>query len=407
LAKWFYKAVIMSERAKSRHVFLSYSRKDAAFMRRVCDDLRAEGLIVWTDETGLEPGTPDWEDAIDEALEQAGCMVVLLSPDAKESRWVGIETARAEARGTPIIPVLLHGDPLDAVPLRLTNYQRVDAREDYRSAAEHLVRAVCDHMGVEPLSVQRDRAAREEARRRREEAERLRPAAAPVQKAAPAASRPAAYPAQPTAKKRSLLASPLVWIGCAGLAIILCAVLMAAVGGPLVRWLAGLWNPPSGPPTPHTIPSQELPPPTEWTEGLDRNLPPNYGEVGLASGFLPDPASAPITAGGSVPAGDSMPECRGYVTSAPDLNLYWNGSGSRLRLFFVPDGATDDTTLVVSTPNGDWLCNDDTYGLNPGIDIDGAPSGVYAIWVGSYMPEQFIPGTLYFTERDIGPEDVP
>ena len=40
------------------------------------------GLSVWTD-TGLTPGTPNWEDAIEEAVNQAKAMVVLLSPKCK------------------------------------------------------------------------------------------------------------------------------------------------------------------------------------------------------------------------------------------------------------------------------------------------------------------------------------
>jgi hypothetical protein len=376
----------MAEISQSRHVFLSYSRRDAAFMRRVCDDLSAEGLTVWTDETGLEPGTPDWEAAIDEALEQAGCMIVLLSPEAKESRWVGIETARAEARGTPIIPVLLYGESLDAVPLRLTNYQRIDAREDYRRAADQLVKVVCGHMGVEPLSVQRDRAAR------------------PRVSVSP--------PARGTAPgKRPFLSRPLVWIGCAALIIIPCVFLMAVGGGPAVRWLADILFPPPTPP-PQTIqtipPEEDQPPPIPEPSGeLDPSLPPNYGRVDLTSGFLPDPQSAYVAAGGGVFAGDSAPGCAGHVTRQPDLHFFWNDGGDFLRLFFVADDVTGDTTLVVFDPDGDWECNDDFFGLNPALDFEGAPSGFYAIWVGSYRENEIISGTLYFSEFRTEPEDLP
>ena len=71
-------------------VFLSYSRKDVDYMHRLRDDLVGAGLDVWTDESGLEPGSRRWTSLIEEALEQAQCMVVVLSPDAKESQWVGL-----------------------------------------------------------------------------------------------------------------------------------------------------------------------------------------------------------------------------------------------------------------------------------------------------------------------------
>lgn len=40
-------------------IFLSYSHIDTKMMRRLRNDLRSIGLIVWTDEK-IEPGTPHW-----------------------------------------------------------------------------------------------------------------------------------------------------------------------------------------------------------------------------------------------------------------------------------------------------------------------------------------------------------
>ena len=68
-------------------VFLSYSRKDAAAMRAVQELLHDAGFAVWTDE-GLEPGTPAWQEAIAEAIGQAGALVVILSPHSHASQWV-------------------------------------------------------------------------------------------------------------------------------------------------------------------------------------------------------------------------------------------------------------------------------------------------------------------------------
>ena len=66
-------------------VFLSYSRKDTIVMRKVRDALRIANITVWTDEN-LEVGTPAWQMAIQEAVDSAKVMVVLLSPDAKKSQ---------------------------------------------------------------------------------------------------------------------------------------------------------------------------------------------------------------------------------------------------------------------------------------------------------------------------------
>ncbi len=64
-------------------------------MHRLRADLIAAGLDMWTDEA-LEPGTPEGENAI----EDAGCMVVILSPGSRRSTWVrrdrqSVQTCRA------------------------------------------------------------------------------------------------------------------------------------------------------------------------------------------------------------------------------------------------------------------------------------------------------------------------
>ncbi|MEZ4659112.1 MAG: toll/interleukin-1 receptor domain-containing protein [Caldilineaceae bacterium] len=104
-------------------IFLSYSRRDAAIMQRLHADLRSEGFAVWIDE-GLEPGTAHWQTAIEEAIEQARCMVVILTPNAKRSHWVQSEIGFAHVWGRPIYPLLASGDERSAVPLGLINAQR-------------------------------------------------------------------------------------------------------------------------------------------------------------------------------------------------------------------------------------------------------------------------------------------
>ncbi len=142
----------MTREYYKHHVFLSYSRQDTEMMYRVRDGLRAAGLLVWTDDTGLEPGTPSWEAAIQEAIREAGCMVVLLSPDAMDSEWVTRESAFAATWDLRIFPVLVRGNERSAVPLRLTSHQRIDARRDVDAAMRALVASILRHLTVEPLA---------------------------------------------------------------------------------------------------------------------------------------------------------------------------------------------------------------------------------------------------------------
>src|SRR5688572_22773645 len=99
-------------------VFLSYSRKDKEVMQRVRADLQREGLTVWTDE-GIEPGTPSWKKAIGKAIEEARCLVVILSPDAKASEWVTRELDYATTHQLTIFALLARGNEQTAIPFAL------------------------------------------------------------------------------------------------------------------------------------------------------------------------------------------------------------------------------------------------------------------------------------------------
>lgn len=123
---------------------------------------------------------------------------------------------------------------------------------------------------------------------------------------------------------------------------------------------------------------------------------PLYGTVNLNTGFLPDPHAVSVEAGGPMDASALGAGCRGYITpDQPDVRLNFNAGTLPLYLY-VESGA--DTTLVVNLPNGNWLCNDDFIGLNPGLGMQPAMSGQYDIWVGTYAPGSIPPATLLISE---------
>jgi hypothetical protein len=116
-------------------IFLSFSSKDVDTMRRVRDDLRAAGLSVWTME-GIEPGTANWRRDIERAIKKVNCMVVLFSPDSAASKWVNEELSYADLQGKPIIPLLVRGEPKDALPYGYTLAQNIDVRSDEQYTAQ-------------------------------------------------------------------------------------------------------------------------------------------------------------------------------------------------------------------------------------------------------------------------------
>lgn len=127
------------------HIFLSYSRKDIDLMRRLRADLQALGFTVWTDE-GIDPGTPLWDEAIENALKNAGCMVVILTPNAINAKGLRDEIHYANIHDVRIFPVLAEGDAKTSVPYRLSGTQWTDIRTDYDVGLTQLQNAVNKHI---------------------------------------------------------------------------------------------------------------------------------------------------------------------------------------------------------------------------------------------------------------------
>ena len=69
-----------------RHVFVSYSRANSDFANKLMRDLQAQGIGVWIDHTGIQPGTPNWERAIREAIDTAFAIVLVASPESAQSK---------------------------------------------------------------------------------------------------------------------------------------------------------------------------------------------------------------------------------------------------------------------------------------------------------------------------------
>jgi len=104
------------------HVFISYDRKDAAFVRRLTKRLEGLELSAWSDLSSLRPGD-DWLAAIDDAIRAADAVLVVLSPNSARSRYVAYEWAFALGAGRKVIPVVINKT---SVHPRLRTIQYVD-----------------------------------------------------------------------------------------------------------------------------------------------------------------------------------------------------------------------------------------------------------------------------------------
>jgi len=125
---------------------MSYSRKDEEMMRAIAKFLRAQGIKVWVDNEKLIPGTPIWEEAIEKGIKNASAIIVVLSPDSKNSEWVRREVSLADQNQKRVFPVLVSGDENSSITLRLINRQFVDIRANQERGLKSLTEAISFYM---------------------------------------------------------------------------------------------------------------------------------------------------------------------------------------------------------------------------------------------------------------------
>ena len=120
-------------------VFISYSRKDMAFARRLAGDLERAGFDVWWDISDLKGGD-DWVRFIPAAIESSQYFVVLLSPHSIQSEWVAKEYSYALRLHKKIVPAMIKGCD---VPFALNTINYVNfVTDDYATAANNLLAAI-------------------------------------------------------------------------------------------------------------------------------------------------------------------------------------------------------------------------------------------------------------------------
>jgi hypothetical protein len=116
----------------------------------------------------------------------------------------------------------------------------------------------------------------------------------------------------------------------------------------------------------------------------------------LTAGFTPDPFTTVLAAGGPIDAGTVDGVCNGFIASEPDFELNYTSGDWPLRIYVTSDA---DTTLLMRTPSGEIMCNDDFDGLNPSLSLSAPSSGIYEVYIGTYSPTDGNPhATLAVTE---------
>jgi hypothetical protein len=141
-------------RARATHIFISYSRANISFVQRLVADLQSSGITVWIDQSGLAPGTPDWETALRNAIGKAHAVILIASEEARKSPYVKDELRLAhDVHHLPIYPLWVAGTQwINCIPLGWGGTQYIDARggeAQYQPALRQLIAALS---GANPVA---------------------------------------------------------------------------------------------------------------------------------------------------------------------------------------------------------------------------------------------------------------
>ncbi len=124
-------------------VFISYSRKDIEFAKRLTGELQKSELDFWIDWKGIPP-TVDWWREIEKGIEEADVFLFLISPDSAKSKICGQEIDTAVKNGKRIIPAVVREIQWEDTPPKLghLNYIFFSRDESFDAAVQKLLTAI-------------------------------------------------------------------------------------------------------------------------------------------------------------------------------------------------------------------------------------------------------------------------
>jgi hypothetical protein len=113
-------------------IFISYSAQDRETAARLVDRLKMDGHDVWIDSLQIQPGD-NFQSKIEQGLERADALIVIVSENSFKSPWVQREFAvialqEISKRERRVIPVRIDKSPL---PSYLADRLYLDLTEDF------------------------------------------------------------------------------------------------------------------------------------------------------------------------------------------------------------------------------------------------------------------------------------
>jgi len=124
-------------------LFISYSRKDIDFARKLTESFKGQDLDFWIDWEGIPP-TVDWWKEIEQGIEGADIFLFLISPDSIKSKVCTQEIDHAVKNGKRLIPLVVREINAEEAPSKLGSLNWIFFRQsdNFDSALTKLLTAI-------------------------------------------------------------------------------------------------------------------------------------------------------------------------------------------------------------------------------------------------------------------------
>lgn len=129
--------------ANENSIFLSHSRFDKPFVRKLASHLQSKGVRIWLDEAEISPGDSIIT-KIQRGLEEMRYLAVVLSRQSTKSAWVEKELNAAlmdslSSRAIKVIPILIEDCQ---IPFLLRDTHYADFRGDFEKGFNSLMKTL-------------------------------------------------------------------------------------------------------------------------------------------------------------------------------------------------------------------------------------------------------------------------
>ncbi len=127
------------------YIFISYSRRDGAFVDALIDDLNEKGIKIWRDTAQIEAGE-NWMSALEQGIKGADILIYVMSRHSVKSQWMANELAASHTHGKMVIPLIIDSIHEGTIPEYIKNIQWIDFTIEYASAFSKLLAAIPDRL---------------------------------------------------------------------------------------------------------------------------------------------------------------------------------------------------------------------------------------------------------------------